>query len=267
MSFQIASEKDSMNKYYEELSEYWERINRGEEGCIAPIRPETEEDREYWKLQRQLLLDEINNRLVYDPATKKKIRYKGFEEKYGTELADKAIKAKEEEGGRLGIEDYKAVMAIHNGKETADRNKVDRSKKSPSKAQKKSSQFILMSFELLDNPQYLKNYASKPLVYQYLRRFIVRGKQRDDKLSLYEKYYQNGKLVSCLSQRRLSEEFGLSTNTIGKYIKQLKSDGVIKLIVVPGKDAWDGKKHHVYELGTCKDGNERFYLDEKYGLS
>ena len=205
MSVQMATEQDEMKRYWEEMAEYLDGVERRETNLTEPIPPETKEDIEYWKQERQRRLEEINNRLVLDIVANEKVRYIDLVEKYGSDLADKIDKDK-----WLEIEDYKVARDIHNGKKNADTNKVENTNKKPSKAKKKVSQFNRVSFDRLDNLEYLKKYASKSLVYERLRRFIVRGKHKDDKLELYERYYQRRKLVSSLSQRRLAEEFGLS---------------------------------------------------------
>lgn len=262
------SNEEDFAEYLVKLTEYWDCMQRGED-CVEP-KPNTKYHKELERKEVQRLQSEINSKKVYDPGEKKQITLGQFEKKYGNELRRKAHRALDKSNGRYDKETYAEIMRIHNEKNSDTEKKVkDSTNKTPTpKPQETQSQFNKINFNILDNPEYLKAYASKQLVYERIKRFIVRGEQKGDKLELYKKYYQKGKLVSCLSQRRLSNEFSISVNTIGKYLEKLQEDGVIKVHIVPAKEAWDRRKHHIYEFGTHTNGaDERYYMDEKYGLA
>jgi len=129
-------------------------------------------------------------------------------------------------------------------------------------------QFIQIPYKLLDNPLYRKGFLGKPraATYYWIRRFVVRARRTHytDPIGIYDRYWLRGELASCLSIKRIAEDLNRPLSTIRSHIKRLEEEGIIKVDRYEAGEAADGKKHEVYVLGTCLEGEENWFIDQVF---
>lgn len=124
-----------------------------------------------------------------------------------------------------------------------------------------SNQFVKVDFALLDDLAFLKRYKSKYLLTLLLRRYIVRKPYNGD-LDLYKNYWKKGMLASSKSIRWLAQRFGMKkTNTIERWIAELKKDGVFKTEEI---DVGKPKPQTVYVFGRHNSGEGNDYREEYF---
>lgn len=129
-------------------------------------------------------------------------------------------------------------------------------------------QFIQIPYRLLDNPNYRNGFLRKnrAITYYWLRRFVVRERSihGKDPLDIFDNYWMKGALASCRSIKRISEDLGAPLSTIRSQIKQLEAEGIIAVDRYDADVTPDGKSHEICILGTCLDGNEKWYIDDVF---
>lgn len=128
----------------------------------------------------------------------------------------------------------------------------------------KNRQFVKTYFDLLDSEEFRREYKSKWLLYQYMKRFIVR-KHFEGDLGLYQRYWKEGYLAMTKSIKWLAEKFGMKgTTTIETWLEQLEADHAFETDEVHvGKP----KPQKVYIFGTHETWascgyREFYYLDD-----
>jgi hypothetical protein len=218
----------------------------------------TEED------YRQLKEDSLKERrdkkmmtMLYDPADKKHQSYSYCMRKYGKDLADKMLWAKNNNNGRLESSDYSAVLRIRNNA-----GKATPPKRNDKKTEKTDKQFIGLTLSLLRSENFRHKLRKGLMLYLYIRSAIVRKKFPGDRLNLSNRYYKKGNLAASISIRKLAKDLGLNTKTVHTYLKDLERNGAIKIDKIRAKDAYDNQIHCVYVLGTYSDKrNENYFVD------
>lgn len=143
------------------------------------------------------------------------------------------------------------------------KTQLDRTKLYHEKTPRKS-QFITVPYALVDNEDYRNGFLRKKRfrTYYWLRRYVIRASHPNDPLDLFRTYWMKGELASCVSLKKIAKDLEIPLSTARSHIKQLEKDGIIKVDRYDADDTPDGKKHEVYILGTCVDGNERWFIDE-----
>lgn len=215
--------------------------------------------------------DEIFERttIVIDYATGKKNTYKACKDKYGKALTQEMLQATEDKK-ELHPETIQQIKEIHSGERLALKNEEPKAAvkgKPKVKYDKVDKQFVPMPFELMNDPEFKKQFKGIYLTYAFLRRYIIRVPVKYDKLNLYEKQYLKGELASSWSIGEIANNFECSPNTIRKHIRELEKSGCIKVVKVPAKDAWDNQVHSIYILGTHDgDGNQKYFIDDVFGM-
>lgn len=63
---------------------------------------------------------------------------------------------------------------------------------------------------------------------------------------------------------KIAKDLGLSKSTVSDHIRQLEKDGIITVDEVSASDAADGKAHLVFILGTCVNGQEKWFIDNLF---
>lgn len=235
------------------LKEIW--ANQDEEALEKMHREQCELDRRIDESRR-------TQKSVYDPGERKENTVSYCEKKYGAEIAETMYQAKES-GGQVDKATYAEIMKISARK--VEKRKKDQQKKGRQKDKDETIQFIMLSFNLLDNASFRKEFSSKILVYLWLRRHIIRGRMKHDRLKLYDTYYVKGKLASSISYRQIARDLGISPTTVRKHIKELKDADVIEINKVKPYEAWDNQKHYIYVLGThIGNKGDSYFIDEVY---
>ena len=128
-----------------------------------------------------------------------------------------------------------------------------------------NSQFVMIDFELLDNPQFMRFVGSAAFsVYLLLRRHVWRSQEREHSAGLHE-FYGKGLLTCSVSVAALAEKTGLAVRTIKEATARLEDMGVVQSRVTG--------REKVYCLGEWvdisekKDGSVRkewFYLERVF---
>lgn len=128
---------------------------------------------------------------------------------------------------------------------------------------KEGVQFVKTVFTRLDSREYLRKYRCPAVLYDYLKRYVIRGKIKNDKYDLYRRYFLDNKLVAFVSIEKMSRDFGFknSTNSIRRWLKQLEDDGVLYIEKI---DATNGHQKYVFVLGNIRAGVECYYADSEY---
>ena len=212
---------------------------------------------------------EKNGTMLYDPTDKKMRSYAECNRRYGQELADKMLHAKEENNGRLTPEDYADLMRNHQqGKVPSKptqkvRSKSGRTDNSTSKTATKKSPFIKLDHDILRNPKVRMILKKSMMLYLYLKCHIVREKFPGDRLNLYERYYKKGKLAASFSLRKLSQDLYLDEKTVTVYVQELAAENLIEIEKIPAAEAFDKQDHSVYVLGHHSPGKHETYLVEQ----
>jgi len=208
--------------------------------------------------------------VVTDSVTGDKTTFKACIDKYGKNLALELLKA--EEGKKeLEPETVQQLKEIHSDERLAlkdEKPKAAVKGKPKVKNDKVNKQFVPMPFDLLNNDNFKKQFKGLYLTYAFLRRYIIREQVDWDTstLNLYEKHFLKGELASSWSIGNLAKHLGCSPTTIVTHIKKLKKSGCIKKISVPAKEAWDNQVHSIYVLGTHDGDNEKFFIDDVFGM-
>ena len=126
-----------------------------------------------------------------------------------------------------------------------------------------NKQFIPLPFSLLDNECFRNKFMKKNRFRTYilLCRKIIRGWDPHDPTSVYDDFYQKGKLAVSIPLNRLGKELELSKSTVSDHVKQLQKDGLLKIEIVTGSD---GQDYNVYLLGDCDYGIEHLFVNDVF---
>jgi hypothetical protein len=132
-------------------------------------------------------------------------------------------------------------------------------------------QFILLDFELIDDPKFLEFVSASEFgTYLILRRFIWRGgENRPHFLNLHH-LYENDKLLVCsISNDKIASLLHLNDLTrVSKQLTKLERYGVVKRIRTGRQNIY--VLGEWYDYSEVKDGSKRlewFYLEQKFGVS
>jgi len=127
-------------------------------------------------------------------------------------------------------------------------------------------QFIPIQFALLDNPDFRNGLMTKARfrTYLLLRRYVVRAPKAFDPCFLSDRYWSHGELAASIKLEKLAEKLNLPKSTVSDHIRQLEKDGVIEVDTIEPSEATDNVQHLVFVLGTCFNGQERWFLDEVF---
>ena len=130
----------------------------------------------------------------------------------------------------------------------------------------RNSQFIPISFELLDNREFRNRYMNKKRfrTYLWLRRNVIRGRKQNDPCDLFIDYWMQGKLATSITLDKLAKDLNLSRSTVSDHIKQLEQDGVISVETIDASDTADGRHHNVLILGVCHKDGDVWFIDEVF---
>ena len=205
---------------------------------------------------RKSLENEKNRTILYDPVDKQRRDYADCKERYGQDLADKMLRAKKENNGRLNPEDYADLMNRNNkGSEAV--NKI----KNLKHTKQKNEPFIMLYHKLLKNAKVRKVMKKSMMLYLYLRCHIVREKFEGDRLNLFGRYFTKGRLAASISIRKLAKDLYIDEKTVAVYIKQMSSHGVLEIEKIFASDAYDNQSHSVYVFGRHDfRKHETYYL-------
>ena len=128
-----------------------------------------------------------------------------------------------------------------------------------------NSQFVMIDFELLNSPQFMRFVGSAAFsVYLLLRRHVWRSQEREHSAGLHE-LYGKGLLTCSVSVATLAEKTGLAERTIKEATAKLEDLGIVQSKVTG--------REKVYCLGEWvdisekKDGSVRkewFYLERAF---
>lgn len=128
-----------------------------------------------------------------------------------------------------------------------------------------NSQFVMIDFELLDNPEFMRFVGSTAFsVYLMLRRYVWRSEEREHSAGLHL-LYARGLLSSSVSVATLAEKIGISDRSIKEATTRLERLGVVQSRVTG--------RQKIYTLGEWmdisekKDGRVRkewFYLERVF---
>jgi hypothetical protein len=126
------------------------------------------------------------------------------------------------------------------------------------------NQFIRIPFTLLDNPAFRQGLMTKARfrTYLLLRRYVVRAQQLHDTCLVFDRYWSHGELASSMKLERLAEKLNLPKSTVSDHLRQLEKDGVIEVDAIEPSEAMDNVQHLVFVLGTCFNGQERWFIDK-----
>lgn len=221
-----------------------------------PIPPEEKEKMMTDHLK--FLYDERNSTILYDPAEKKRRDYAYCKKKYGQDLADKMLRAKENNNGRVKPEDYAEIMKRHDLKT----DQKNRNCKSDEKTNEKGP-FVMLEHSIIKNERVRKALKKSMMLYLHLRSYIIREKFKGDSLNLYERMFRKGKLAASISIRKLAQDFEMDEKTVARYIHELSDNRIIEIETISATDAFDNQKHNVYVLGTHNSmKHETYYLNQ-----
>jgi hypothetical protein len=132
-------------------------------------------------------------------------------------------------------------------------------------------QFILLDFELIDDPQFLEFVSSAEFgTYLILRRFIWRGGENKPHFLNLHTLYETDKLLVCsISNEKIASLLHLNDLTrVSKQLTKLEKYGVIKRIRTGRQNIY--VLGEWYDYSEVKDGSKRlewFYLEQKFGVS
>jgi hypothetical protein len=198
-----------------------------------------------------------NRTILYDPVDKKRRNYADCKKRYGQDIADKMLRAKMENNGRLNQEDYNDLMnRYHKGFESANKTKS-------LNHNRKNKPFIMIYHELLKNAKVRKIMKKSMVLYLYLRCHIVREKFEGDRLNLFGRYFKKGRLAASISIRKLAKDLYIDEKTVAVYIKQMSSHGVLEIDKIFASDAYDNQSHSVYVFGRHDfRKHETYYIEE-----
>jgi hypothetical protein len=132
-------------------------------------------------------------------------------------------------------------------------------------------QFILIDFELVDDPRFLEFVNTAEFgSYLVLRRYIWRGgEDKPHFLDLHKLYEEDRLLVCSISNEKIAKQLGLKDVTrVSKLITKLEDYGVIKRIRTGRQNIYILGEW--YDYSEAKDGSKRlewFYLEQKFSVS
>jgi hypothetical protein len=128
------------------------------------------------------------------------------------------------------------------------------------------NQFIRLPFALLDNPDFRQGLMTKARfrTYLLLRRYVVRAQQLHDTCLVFDRYWSHGELATSMKLDRLAEKLNLPKSTVSDHIRKLEKDGSIEIDTIEPAEAMDNVQHRVFVLGTCFNGQERWFIDEVF---
>ena len=132
-------------------------------------------------------------------------------------------------------------------------------------------QFILIDFELVDDPRFLDFVSTVEFgTYLILRRFIWRGGESKPHFLDLHSLYDNEKLLVCsISNEKIASLLKLKDITrVSKQLTKLENYGVIKRIKTGRQNIY--VLGEWYDYSEAKDGSKRlewFYLDQKFSVS
>lgn len=129
-----------------------------------------------------------------------------------------------------------------------------------------SKQFIPISFELFDNSNFRNSFMIKKRfrTYLYFKRRVIRGMNCFDPLDLHGNYWFSGELATSMPLVKIAKDLNLSKSTVSDHIRQLEKDGIITVDKIEASEAPDGKLHLVFILGTCVNGQEKWFIDNVF---
>ena len=128
------------------------------------------------------------------------------------------------------------------------------------------NQFVRIPFALLDNPEFRNGLMTKARfrTYLVLRRYVVRAQNVNDPCFIFDRYWSHGELATSIKLERLAEKLNLPKSTVSDHIRQLEKDGVIEVDTIEPSEATDNVQHLAFVLGTCFNGQERWFIDEVF---
>lgn len=213
-----------------------------------------EEDRELYEEHRRRLEDEENHTMLYDPAEKDTRTYADCKKKYGKDIADKMLDAKENNNGHLDKGDYSELMKLHH-----------RRKKKTTHASESAitrAPFVMLDYGIIKNPKVRKVLKKSMMLYLNLRAYIVREKFAGDHLKLHERFFKKGKLAASISTRKLAQDFEIDEKTVTAYLREMAKHKVIEIEKILAADSYDKQVHNVYVLGRHDSWKKETYLIE-----
>jgi hypothetical protein len=203
----------------------------------------------------QNIEDEKNSTMLYDPVENDYRTYTHCKKKYGQDLADKMLRAKKENNGRIAPEDYAKLMR-HD-------QRMEKQAAPALKPAKARTPFVMLDHATIKNPKVRKVLKKSMMLYLYLRTYIVREKFAGDRLNLYEGYFKKGKLAASVSIRKLARDFEIDKKTVIAYLHEMSEHKVIEIEKIHAADAYDKQLHNVYVLGRHDFSKmESFLVDE-----
>jgi hypothetical protein len=203
--------------------------------------------------------NEKNSTMLYDPTEKKNRTYAHCKKKYGQDLADKMLRAKKENNGRIAKEDYAKLMNLHHRREE---QAAPASKPATARAP-----FVMLDHSIIKNPKVIKILKKSMMLYLYLRAYIVREQYPGDLLKLHERFFKKGKLAASFSIRKLARDFDINQKTVTAYLHEMAEHKVIKIEKIPAADSYDNQVHNVYVLGRHDFSKMETYLIEELATS
>jgi hypothetical protein len=132
-------------------------------------------------------------------------------------------------------------------------------------------QFILLDFDLIDDPRFLDFVSSAEFgTYLILRRYVWRGGENKPHFLNLHHLYQNDKLLVCsISNEKIASLLQLKDLTrVSKQLTKLEKYGVVKRIRTGRQNIY--VLGEWYDYSEAKDGSKRlewFYLEQKFGVS
>ena len=121
---------------------------------------------------------------------------------------------------------------------------------------KEKYQFFMLGYNIIEKDKLKPNL----LLYLFLRRHIRKIKSTKDILGIFEKFYcAQGKLATSWPIKVLAKKLHVSTRTIDRWIKELKTVGAINVENIN----CNGRKQNVYVLGEIGEKYEIYYYEKK----
>jgi DNA-binding transcriptional ArsR family regulator len=122
---------------------------------------------------------------------------------------------------------------------------------------------------VLDNPEFRNGLMKKGWfrTYVWLGRYIVRAEMKNDPHHLYQRYYQQGLLASCVPTRVVATALKIGKSTVSDHIKTLADDGIIETTTIHANESFDGQRYVVCIFGTHKDRKERWFIQDRFKVS
>jgi hypothetical protein len=205
--------------------------------------------------------EEQNSTMLYDPIERDYRTYAHCKKKYGQDLADKMLRAKNENNGRIDKEDYAKLM---------NHNQHVEKQVAPAPASKPviaKAPFLMLDHAIIKTPKVRKVLKKSMMLYLHLRIYIVREKFPGDLLDLYERYFKKGKLAASVSTRKLAQDFEIDKNTVSAYLQEMSEHKVIEIEQIHAADAYDNQLHNVYVFGHHDFSKTETYLIQKLATS